>query len=158
MLITKDVYGGHVCSMTEARAKSRSNWVWGKGSGSGVQTCPKLRGCLLRGTGHQRERATLFRAAAWASGVPLVTAPMSQPTLWNTSNAPWGPAKRQKRAKTPVSEAVICLLSCSRCFMRAIGQGETASKQVSPRTPSGNPPSLSLQAVQSLLSSKLQHI
>ncbi|KAI9546130.1 hypothetical protein NQZ68_029365 [Dissostichus eleginoides] len=40
---------------------------------------------MLQGTGHQTEKATLFRV--WASGAPPVTAPMSQPALWNTALA-----------------------------------------------------------------------
>lgn len=65
--------------MTEVRAKSRGNGVWSQGSGVlGVDPfC--IQKFMLWGTGHQRGKATLCRAAAWASGAPPVTAPMSQP-------------------------------------------------------------------------------
>lgn len=72
--------------MTKVIAKSRGKLVLG----SAVLGADPfyVQSVLLRGTSHQREKATLFRAA-WASGVP-VTAPMSQPALWNTGNVPRG--------------------------------------------------------------------
>lgn len=45
---------------------------------------------------------------------------------------PGGPPGDEKRTGTPVSEAVICLLPCSRCFTSAKGQGEAANKTNTP--------------------------
>lgn len=94
-------------------------------------------GCIMRsGLGAPGDRPLKERRPPCSGQQP---GPTGRAPIWDSSRVrgtarmhPGGPLGDEKRAGTPASEAVICLLPCSRCFTSARGQGEAANKTNTP--------------------------